>query len=341
MKRKIKHLILRILQWFIIVLVWALWLTFWLSPFFITPYALLVQIFGISFYILFHFFTNLNLKNRSTKNIIVSGQKGSGKGVLFQHIINLLYGEVLSNLDFGQLSTQLVSPDSYFNSIAPNSFSLAIKDEWRPVDKHPEWEGLPYFLDDSVVYFPNYEDAYLKKHYQSMGLFLVTQRHLYNSYTVINSQILGRSWKLLRELEMDGYINVLGNLGFGYIASRLPYFRKNVIVRYRYYDKLESAESNLLPFGSLGVVNRSTDPLYTTNASALKKQYQATNGTICNGVVIVPKKSLKYDTRYFHKKVFGFSSKDDVNVPWNNGGDPLGGVPLCRESQLTEDCDSQ
>lgn len=295
-------ILLRSLQWFFILMVWFIYVLSFVALF-ILPYWLIIYPILILVVRLIIKLKHMTYLKYATQNVIIHGGRGKGKGLLFQYVY-LKEREILSNVPFGKKTT-LVQPSKYFNSIAPNTSLKMIKGEHAIVQKNEAWEGVPYFLDDTAVYFPNYNDNQLKVIYPSMSLFLPIQRHLYNSYTIINAQDINRTYKILRELQTDGYIKALGTYGTGYIWNRLPVLRKYLFVKWRYHENLESAINNRLPFEKLGMINRGTERIYTSTASALKEQYEGQNGHIQDGYIWIKKKHIEYDTRYFHELIFG------------------------------------
>jgi len=242
--------------------------------------------------------------------VIIHGGKGKGKGVIFQYLINK-ESSCLVNIPYSIDGHAIVlDPEEYFGSIKPNTAEKFLNKLVTIVSKRLEWEGLNYYLDDGLLYFPNYNDSLLKKLHPSMSLFLPTQRHLYNSYTVVNVQDIERFYKIFRELQLDGHIKALGTSGFGYIGSRLPILRRYAIVKWRFHEKQVSAIDNILPFEKLGVLQRAADPLITSTASALREQYNGLHGEIVDGSLWIKKKHLYFDTRYYHKTFFGYASGD-------------------------------
>lgn len=293
------------IMWIIIVISWiivvGLFVAMLIVPFWIIIFPTLLLILKLIIV-----FKHRQFNNLIEQNVIIHGGRGKGKGLLFQFSI-LNQKKVLSNVPFGE-NTKILNPSIYFNSIKPNDTDNMINDKVSIVQKVQEWEKVPYYLDDTAVYFPNYNDTQLKKIYPSMSLFIPIQRHLYDTYTVINVQDINRVYKILRELQTDGYIKALQTIGKGYIMQRLPYLRKRLIVKYRYHENLESAINNRLPFSKMGLINRTTDSLYTSSASAMKESYNGQNGEIKDGFIIIKRKDIKYDTRYFHEKLFGYKA---------------------------------
>lgn len=299
----IKYLktLLRVLQWTVIVFVWLIWITLFVAMFLI-PYWIIIFPLIILFVKIYIKIVHLNLQKYAYQNVIVHGGRGKGKGLIFQYLI-MKEQEVLSNMPYGDNSV-IVDPKKYFGSITPNTSENFLKNEITKCDKHLEWEGKPYYVDDTALYFPNYNDPILKKLYPQISLFIPIQRHLYDSYTVINAQDINRVYKILRELQTDGYIKALSTTGKGFIWNRLPVLRKYYFVKWRYHEKLESAVNNILPFEKLGLINRGSELLYTTTASAMKEQYVGVHGEIKDGFLWLKKKHISYNTRYFHDVFF-------------------------------------
>lgn len=297
------------LRWIVIILAWTLYIILILSCFLIPYMILIVPV----LYMIIKLIIKLNhfkFLRYVSANTIIHGGRRKGKGIMFQYMA-LKVGSCLSNIDWGYNST-VVNPRDFFESIAPNTTIDMINGTNVVVEKNEFFEGKPYLLDDVSVYFPNYNDNLLKKLYPSMSLLLPIQGHIYASWTCINVQNIERSYKILRELQMDGYFKALGTIGFGYIWSRLPIVRKYVRTKYRYHEKIDSAIQNILPFSKLGLVNRTSDKLYTTTASAVKEQYDGTNGMIFDSAIWLKKKHIKYDTRIYHEEIFGYKAPNQL-----------------------------
>lgn len=224
------------------------------------------------------------VKKAMKESLIVYGAKGKGKSLLFSYMAKNCKNGYVSNVNLGG-SCKVVNLDKI--SVAPNTYENTIKGNFYKIKKLP-FEDKPIFLDDCAVYLPNYADSQLKKLYPSMPIAYATWRHLYNAPIYLNCQTLQRTWKPLRE-QADTFIRCRGVL-------KLPFF---LMVRFTYYDNQNSAENNLLPCSSR---------FLNKYSKAEADQYRATNGYISNGFVFVRKKSISYDSRYFHKKFFGRKS---------------------------------
>ena len=220
---------------------------------------------------------------------IVFGNKGKGKSLLFSYMAQHEKEGYLSNVRFDDRAIPVEVKEI---SVSPNDWEKALEGDFVTIPKNDQWEGKPVYLDDCAVYLPNFADNVLKKSYGSLPLAYAVWRHLYDAPIHLNCQTLGRTWKLLRE-QADVYIKCRGVL-------KLPFF---CVVKFTYYDNYQSAEQSLLPMASrwLNSVNKGH-----------KDQFTATHGTIKNAFVLVRKKKIEYDTRYFRQRFFPQGSDSGV-----------------------------
>lgn len=300
-----------VLPWIPIVFAWALFvfsfIAMFLIPYWVVIYPLLVLIVMLVIYV-----GKIKYLKRVRANTIIYGGRGSGKGLLFQKIVNS-EKKVFSNIPYGP-NCEVISPKEYFGSITPNTALRFLNDEVEIIDKIEKYEGVPYLSDDTTIFFPNYLDNTLKKNYPAISLFLPIQRHLLNSYSVFNAQDINRIYIHVRELQLDGYIKALSSRGFGWFWRRLPILRNYVRVKYRFYENVDSAVAGLLPFNKLGLVSKPVSSLYLTAGEATREQYEASNGVISDGAIWLNKKELYYDTRYYHSVFYGFEAPLDKNI---------------------------
>ena len=270
------------------------------------------------------------LKKKST-NLFIFGPKGSGKDLIMQKSIYLKYDThtlikyllnrnrktPLANDDYGY-GTKFIEPKEVFN-LYPNTYANLIESEIVLIEKKDDFEGRDYYLTDSAIYFPSQEDSKLNKEYPSFPLFYATSRHLYDMNIIVNTQVNSRLWKKLREQVQDGYIEAITNYGWSPLMESIPIIRNYVFIQCRYYSKLESAELGLLPFKKIAIINNMTDQtIYMTTAGATEEQYKAQNGIIRDMTIILNKRHIKYDTRVFHKKFFGYKSSTTKKQYHNN-----------------------
>lgn len=288
---------------FIIVPLWAIYI----GSFFV-PYGIVVWFFLWIFFMIYKLVTSMRLGWAIKGNTITYGGRGKGKGMLFQKVINS-EPQAMSNIDFGG-NCKVVKAIDYYNSITPNTALKFLKGEVIIIDKIDEYEGVPYYTDDGALLFPNYNDNTIKALYPSITLLLPALRHLYGTYNPIQAQSIERLYKPLRELQDDGYIKALRTYGKAWLWRKLPIIRKYFVVKWRYYENLESALKGKLPFSRMGITNEIAKRVYMTTASAMKEQYNSENGEISQSLVFIKRKSIKYDTREYHKTFFGISYKE-------------------------------
>lgn len=284
---------------FIIINLSLFALAWWTLP-------ILYSIIGI--FALINLFAIMTTKKLATRNLIIFGGKGKGKSNLMAFMVYLLRKQPpITSIPFGY--GEVISPEVYFNSIAPNTYKEMITGQITKIQKVNEWEGRTYFDDDTGIRFPSHEDVALSRKYQSMALFIPVQRHLYNSNTILNVQDIDRIWIKIRELQVDGYIKALSVNGWNNIIwNSIPILNKYIRIKYRYYENKRAAEEGMLPFNQTGLADKALDGVHMSQGRALKEIYNSSNGQIKEISVFVKKSSIIYDTRAFHNTFFGFKA---------------------------------
>lgn len=215
-------------------------------------------------------------------NVAIYGAKGKGKDLLTQLVINLKKKPYLSNIDYGGHFIPIELKDLNIN---PNTYEEFINGEVIKIDKKQEWEGLDVYISDCGVFLPSTYDMLLNKTYKSLPIYYALSRHLYNSNINFNTQALNRVWIKLRE-QADYYVLCRGII-------KLPF---HILICITYYDNYESALRKQKPVRK-GLFNK-----FRKSEKAI---YDATYGDIHNSIVVIKKKHIHYDTRYFHRVVFG------------------------------------
>lgn len=218
-------------------------------------------------------------------NSIEFGFQGKGKTTLNCLMAHYTQKEVgyASNCDFGGDIKEKIKLNVI--NVGDNTNVEVIKGNIKRLEKHSSFEMRPIIIDDAGQYFGNWDEANLKKAFASTPQAVASWRQQYNSHIHFNIQRCGRLWKLLKE-QCEVFILARGVIW-------LPFF---AVIKFRYYDKLESAEGMLRPFKA---------PIGNKEAKALKVQYECMNGTIKDYFTIVPRKWLKFDSRYLHEFYFG------------------------------------
>jgi hypothetical protein len=202
-------------------------------------------------------------------NVIVSGKIGSGKDVLFAHVIYLRAAPHYSNVSYDEL-TEVINLDSL--SLFPNTFESCLSGDIVKVVPRFE-ERRDFYISDGGVYLASQEDKALVTAYPSMPMFFALIRHLYDSHVHVNVQNIGRLWKKLRE-QADSYIRVLSTTEYD----------NYLLVKAISYDNYESAERGYTPSD--------------------KARDVMAHGEIKEHSFKVYKWELHYDTRYFRNVFF-------------------------------------
>lgn len=216
-------------------------------------------------------------------NIIVYGNKGKGKDLVFQKVIKWRKKEkYLSNLDYGwnyeNIALKSIDINNDYNNFIHENINLANKQDY---------ENKDIYISDTGVYLPSQHDSTLHKTYKSFPIFYALSRQLYHNNVHTNVQNLEREWKALREI------------GDGFIWSRKTIKVFGLLITFCvYYDKYQTAVNKLLPMKKPKMLE----------GRSVYEQYKATNGIIRKFFIINRIKTNKYDTRAFHEKVFGYKA---------------------------------
>lgn len=219
---------------------------------------------------------------------VICGRKGKGKSKLMSEMTRMdSKTGYLGNIDFKHKGGEIIDINEI--SVFPNTYKNFLNGEIVQINKRDDFEGKPIYIDDAGVYLPNYADSELKKVYPSLPIAYALWRHLYNAPIQINCQCFDRPWKLIRE-QADGFILCRKTwkfpFGFQFVSCT-------------YYSKASSCEQELKPLNPL---------LFNKFSKAGVQEYKATNGEIRNMLIFAPTWRNKYDSRVFHKKIFGYEA---------------------------------
>lgn len=227
------------------------------------------------------------IKTFESGSVIVTGHKRRGKDMLFSYIVNRRKKPCLSNMKYSEETTIVDVQDL---NLGPNDYRHFIEGDIKKIKKQKEWEGQDYYLGDGGIYLPSQHQSDLVKIYPTLPLFYAISKQLYDMNIHVNVQNLNRLWDKLRE-HGDYYIECRGCKK---IIGRI--FR----LKCTYYDKYESALQRLEPFKVDRRILRKDK-----QQQALKRQFQSTNGTIRKMTIYFKIAKKHYDTREFHKIIFG------------------------------------
>lgn len=216
-------------------------------------------------------------------SVMVSGRKRFGKDVLFQFIINKRNVDYFANIDYGNNYHHIKMKELL---LGDNDYKSFIDGKVKKCKKNKKLEGKDIYISDGGIYLPSQMDSYLHKIYPSFPITYALTGHLWNNGIHVNTQRLDRVWKALRE-QSDYFVRMRKR------CLVLPFI---IVLFTTEYDKYESAVQELNPMQST---------LFNKYSKAEKELYKAQHGFIKNGLLVVFKKSLHYDTRAFHKVIYG------------------------------------
>lgn len=276
----------------------------------IWPFILIIIILLLLFIGLYSIICNSRFTKEAVGNGIIYGGRGAGKGLLLNKRINTDSNKKhFTNIPYNKHS-EIINVKEYIDSILPNTTEHFINNKVVIVDKISKYEGINIYWDDVGVYAPNFNDSLLKKEYPSLSALLPINRHTYNAHMIITVQDIERPYKILRELQTDFSIKAIKSHGWGQLWRSVPILALYSTTKYIYYENNNAARAGLLPFNAKNIIGETAKHGYLTAGQATKETYEATNGRIRYGRVIQLKKNINYDTRYFHKIVFGETAKD-------------------------------
>lgn len=231
-----------------------------------------------------HLLTKSRIKSAfENGNVIVTGRKGYGKDILFNAVINWRKKDYHSNLNYGGNYHAFDIKDL---ELTPNTYHNFINGDITQVQKNKSFENSDIYISDGGVYLPSQADYILHKTYPSLPITYALNRHLYNNGIHVNAQRIERIWKSLRE-QADYFILMRKR------PLKMPFF---MVIFTTEYDRYESAKRELLPMNNT---------LFNKYSKAEKDLFRANNGFVKNGMLIIRKNSLKYDSRAFHEIIFG------------------------------------
>lgn len=231
-----------------------------------------------------HFFTKARIKQAFKQgNVIVTGRKGFGKDILFQSVINWRKEKYLSNLNYGGKFQPFNLKDL---ELTPNTYHNFVKGTIEKCEKKEGFEKTDIYISDGGVYLPSQADYLLHKTYPSLPITYALNRHLFANGIHVNAQRIERIWKALRE-QADYFVLMRKR------PLKLPFF---LVLFTTEYDRYESARQELQPM---------VNTLFNKYSKAEKNLFTANHGFVKNGLIIVRKSTLKYDSRAFHEIIYG------------------------------------
>ena len=160
--------------------------------------------------------------------------------------------------------------------LGKNTFENVLNDNIIKCDWNYQ-ENCDFFISDCGIYLPSQYDYVLHKKFGGLPLFYALSRHIGLHNVHCNCQNLERIWKPLRE-QADYYIKCLK-------VNKMPLF---LILHYRIYDKYSSAQNDIRV--AKGGIFGKSDNL---------KVHDANVGIVKEKFIILSKRNIKYNSRYF------------------------------------------
>ena len=246
------------------------------------------------------------VKEHLKHNIMITGEKGSGKDVLTGNIVARIPHRYVSNVDY-TLDDRFIPLDLSKFNVGGNIYENFISGCILPY-KYPYEDGVNVYISDCGNYFPAQYDSQLDKKYGYFATWSSLQRQLGDSCLHVNTQAYGRVWKKIREQATEYYIRcdkclvLFGNHGeFAKFVNRvfkrdLYKFGGIVFATYYFYDKASSCENRVKPcrVRKPFMANKEQRLHYSMHMDNFYNQY----GTVEKKIYICVNKS-KHDTRAF------------------------------------------
>lgn len=229
-------------------------------------------------------------------NVCVAGCKGTGKDMLFYNVIRLREKENephAGNIFYNPRTK--IRPIKHYR-LYNNTTLNFIDNDFKPEIKRFQ-EKEDYYISDCGLALPAWQRQRLEKDFPTFPIVYALSRQLADFNIHANAQVYGLIWDKLRN-QANYFITCLHCK----VVGRLV--RQEFII----YSRQQSAEENIMPFivrkNFLGIKNR--------NDLATAQLFNAKNGYIerLTTYFILPKNEEMYDTRQYHKTLYGEKAPD-------------------------------
>lgn len=223
-------------------------------------------------------------------NVLVNGERGSGKDVLIGNVYVRNRIPYVSNQDYGGNCLEQYLPAKF--DMNGNTYKDLINDTCAPYE-FPYPESTHVIISDGGIYFPSQYCNELNRDYKGQPMFAALSRQLGEGCHVhANTQAYGRLWDKMREqcvryLNCEWCIHVLGL----------------VIQRVIYYDKADSCAARIKPCRV--PIPKMGDKNARMQARIYRDQFFNQHGTV-RAFLLVYRERSKHDTyqfKYYFKEV--------------------------------------
>lgn len=218
-------------------------------------------------------------------NVMVTGEKGSGKDVLFGNVIARIGRPYISNCDYTK-DDKYIPLDLDKLDVGKNNFRNFIHNDFRKYI-YPYDDRINIWISDAGNYFPAQYNAQLDKEFPYLPVLFSLLRQLADASISTNAQAYERVWNKLREQASDHFIRC---------DKCKVLFGKLVVATYYYYDKASSCEARVKPC-------RISLPLFASREQRLQfdmylDKFYNQYGTVKKKFYICWNRS-KHDSRFF------------------------------------------
>lgn len=224
-------------------------------------------------------------------NVIVFGLKGHGKDLIFNKVINARNEPCYANIPYNKELCTVRGLEDF--SVSPNTSIDILNDDIKVIKKINR-EHTDMYISDGGIFLPSQLSNLLCKKYPGLPIYYALNRHLTASCMHINTQYLGRVWDKLRE-----------HAGYYIKACKTYKLFGFLITKFTIYNKYDSAMSQLDPYKPTGLLKHS-------ETRANEEDFKAKHGEVNQYFIIQHHTKCYYDSRYFHKKFYGYNSPDTV-----------------------------
>lgn len=215
-------------------------------------------------------------------NIIIFGNKSTGKDLITNYFVNKLNEPYYGNMCYTKDKKWFMPVEIKDLSLGDNTPVDFINGDIKKTP-HKFMESTNCYISDMGVHLPNYLDSKLYVKFPSLPVFYPLSSQTYDMNIIFNSQDINRGWKALRE-QADYFIWCRRTYKlFGWLFTKVYG-----------YEKYETAQKKMLPIKTR---------LFNKYSKAEVDVYNATNGEILEGFIIQHKNKIFYDTRHFEKVV--------------------------------------
>lgn len=220
-------------------------------------------------------------------NVVVAGERGSGKDVLCGNVIARINRPYVATMDYTK-DGKYIPLDFSKLDCGGNTWRNIISGRINYYE-YPYADKTHIWISDAGAQLPSQYNTELDYEFPQFPLFMALSRHLGKCHVHVNTQDLERPWLKIREQASKKYI----------VCQECHVILGIVFARFWLYNRKESAIREIPPFPLKRPLFSHNDKFDYDMAIA---EYEIAHGTIEEYSYICINKS-KHDDRYF-KQLF-------------------------------------